>query len=75
VTSHVDDGAGRGSPQQARQWPHLPEAITQGDDAAEPLSQAADALEEAVAGRISGGEENPAPSSRGLGSTWFRCRR
>jgi antitoxin HicB len=43
-------------------FPDLPEAITQGDDAAEALSQAADALEEAVAGRIRRGDEIPAPS-------------
>ena len=43
-------------------FPDLPEAITQGDDAAEALSQAADALEEAVAGRIRRGVEIPAPS-------------
>ena len=43
-------------------FPDLPEAITQGDDAAEALSQAADALEEAVAGRIRRGDEIPEPS-------------
>ena len=43
-------------------FPDLPEAITQGDDSAEALSQAADALEEAVAGRIRRGDEIPAPS-------------
>jgi antitoxin HicB len=33
-------------------FPDLPEAITQGEDAGDALTQAADALEEAVAGRI-----------------------
>ena len=37
----------------------LPEAITQGDDVPDALAQAADALEEAVAGRIRRGEPIP----------------
>lgn len=32
-------------------FPDLPEAITQGDDAREALAEAADALEETIAGR------------------------
>ncbi len=40
----------------------LPEAITQGDDLADALAQAADCLEEAMAGRIRRGDEIPAPS-------------
>ena len=46
----------------------FPGAITQGDDEAEALAEAADALEEAVAGRIRWGETippaSPAPSDR-----------
>jgi antitoxin HicB len=45
-------------------FPDLPEAITQGDDASDALFQAADALEEAVAGRIRRGDDLPAPSRR-----------
>lgn len=40
----------------------LPEAITQGDDVADALTQAADCLEEAMAGRIRRGDEIPVPS-------------
>jgi antitoxin HicB len=40
----------------------LPEAITQGEDRLDALHQAADCLEEAVAGRIRRGGEIPAPS-------------
>jgi antitoxin HicB len=40
----------------------LPEAITQGETMIEALSEAADALEEAVAGRIRRGDPIPAPS-------------
>jgi antitoxin HicB len=40
----------------------LPEAITQGDDLADALHQAADCLEEAIAGRISDKEIIPKPS-------------
>lgn len=45
----------------------LPEAITQGEDEADALVQAADALEEAIAGRIRRGEEIPAPTATGNG--------
>src|ERR1022692_2404693 len=40
----------------------LPEAITQGEDRLDALNQAADCLEEAVAGRIRRGDEIPVPS-------------
>ena len=40
----------------------LPEAITQGDTIVEALAEAADALEEAVAGRIQRGVQIPEPS-------------
>jgi antitoxin HicB len=40
----------------------LPEAITQGETTAEALAQAADALEEAIAGRIRRGDPIPEPS-------------
>ncbi len=40
----------------------LPEAITQGDDLADALHQAADCLEESIAGRISDNELIPQPS-------------
>jgi antitoxin HicB len=40
----------------------LPEAITQGDTIVEALAEAADALEEAVAGRIRRGVPIPEPS-------------
>lgn len=40
----------------------LPEAITQGDDLADALAQASDALEEAIAGRIRRGDTIPVPS-------------
>jgi len=43
-------------------FPDLPEAITQGDDAGDALAEAADALEEAVAGRIRRGDDIPPPS-------------
>src|SRR5438094_522900 len=41
----------------------LPEAITSGADRIDALAQAADCLEEAIAGRITDGEEIPRPSS------------
>jgi len=44
-------------------FPDLPEAITQGEDTAEALREAADALEEAIAGRIRRGDPIPPPSS------------
>jgi antitoxin HicB len=40
----------------------LPEAITQGETMTEALAEAADALEEAVAGRIRRGDPIPSPS-------------
>jgi len=43
-------------------FPDVPEAITQGEDVLDALAQAADALEEAVAGRIRRGDDIPAPS-------------
>ncbi len=47
------------------QFPDLPEAITSGKNRADALLQAADCLEEAVAGRIADGLALPAPSSAG----------
>jgi predicted RNase H-like HicB family nuclease len=44
-------------------FPDLPEAITSGDDRAEALAQAADCLDEAIAGRISDGLEIPGTES------------
>jgi antitoxin HicB len=41
----------------------LPEAITQGDTIEEALAEAADCLEEAIAGRIDDRREIPTPSS------------
>ena len=43
-------------------FPDLPEAITQGDTTAEALAEAADALDEAIAGRIRRGDRIPSPS-------------
>jgi antitoxin HicB len=40
----------------------LPEVVTQGQDRAEALQQAADAIEEAIAGRIRRGDVIPRPS-------------
>jgi antitoxin HicB len=40
----------------------IPEAITQGNDEKDALWQAADCLEEAIAGRIAGGREIPKAS-------------
>ena len=40
----------------------LPEAITQGETAADALAEAADALAEAIAGRIRRGDSIPEPS-------------
>jgi len=47
------------------QFLDLPEAITSGKDRADALLQAADCLEEAVAGRIADGLDLPAPSAAG----------
>lgn len=44
-------------------FPDLPEAITQGEDPADALREAADALEEAIAGRIRRGDPIPRPSA------------
>lgn len=43
-------------------FPDVPEAITQGDSIDECIEEAADALEEAIAGRINAGEDVPVPS-------------
>jgi antitoxin HicB len=43
----------------------VPEAVTQGDDLADALAEASDALEEAVAGRIRRGDPIPEPSAAG----------
>jgi len=43
-------------------FPDFPEAITQGDDEGHALREAADCLEEAIAGRIVRGEVIPVPS-------------
>lgn len=47
----------------------IPEAITQGETTAEALAQAADALEEAIAGRIRRADPIPEPS---LGTDLWR---
>ena len=46
-------------------FPDVPEAITQGNDVTDALVQAADALEEAMAGRIRRGDSIPRPSKAG----------
>jgi len=43
--------------------PDLPEIVTQGEARADALEQAADAVEEAVAGRLRRGEEIPVPTA------------
>ena len=43
-------------------FPDLPEAITQGENRLDAIEQAADCLEEAIAGRIRRGDEIPQPS-------------
>jgi antitoxin HicB len=43
-------------------FPDLPEALTGGDDLEDTFAQAADCLAEAIAGRISRGDDIPAPS-------------
>ena len=45
----------------------LPECLTSGADEAEALAEAADALEEAIAGRIDDAEPIPVPSARRSG--------
>lgn len=47
----------------------IPEAITQGEDREDALAQGADALEEALAGRIRQGDEIPHPSRPADGQT------
>jgi len=48
-------------------FPDLPEALTGGDDLGDTFAQATDCLAEAVAGRISRGDDMPAPSKLKLG--------
>lgn len=48
-------------------FPDLPEALTDGVDAAEALTEASDCLSEALAGRIVDQEEIPVPSPAGPG--------
>lgn len=43
-------------------FPDLPEALTEGSDEQDALVQAADCLEEAIAGRVRRGDPIPAPS-------------
>jgi antitoxin HicB len=43
-------------------FPDLPESLTGGEDLADTFVQAADALAEAIAGRIGRGDEIPVPS-------------
>lgn len=45
----------------------LPEVITQGDTVAEALTEAADALDEALCGRIHRGRDIPVPSAELVG--------
>ncbi len=42
----------------------LPEAITQGNTVEDAMAEAADCLEEVIAGRIDDGEKTPIPSSK-----------
>src|SRR6202035_6121661 len=53
------------------QFLDLPEALTDGADEAEALSEAADCLSEALAGRISRGEDIPPPSRLRRGQHWI----
>ena len=55
------------------QFPDLPEAITSGKDRADARLQAADCLEEAIAGRIADGLGVPVPNEWPAGNT-SRCR-
>lgn len=48
-------------------FPDLPEALTEGRDERDAVAQAADCLEEAIAGRIRRGDAIPAPSGRRTG--------
>lgn len=52
----------RGSGGFTVSFPDFPEAITQGETRRDALEQAADCLEEAVAGRVRRGDEIPAAS-------------
>ncbi len=45
-------------------FPDLPEALTDGADRAEALSNATDCLDEAIAGRLAAGEAVPTPSRK-----------
>ncbi len=45
----------------------LPEVITQGDTVAEALAEVADALDEALCGRINHGRNIPGPSAKQAG--------
>jgi antitoxin HicB len=46
-------------------FPDLPEALTEGADAQDAVQQAADCLDEAIAGRIRPGDDIPRPSPPG----------
>jgi antitoxin HicB len=46
-------------------FPDVPEAITQGNDVTDALQQAADCLEEAIAGRLRRHDSIPVPSPVG----------
>jgi antitoxin HicB len=48
-------------------FPDLPEALTEGRDERDAVAQAADCLEEAIAGRIRRGDAIPEPSQRRTG--------
>lgn len=48
-------------------FPDLPEALTEGDDEADALAQAADCLAEAIAGRMDDRDDIPSPSPSGRG--------
>ncbi len=49
------------------EFPDVPEALTVGNDAADAYAQAADCLDEAIAGRIKRRDEIPTPSARHSG--------
>jgi len=54
-------------------FPDLPEAISQGEDAARALEEAADALDEAIAGRIRRGDPIRGRPPRST-ARWSPCR-
>jgi antitoxin HicB len=56
-------------------FPDLPEALTEGRDEHDALVQAADCLEEAIAGRILRGEVIPVPCARGRRAARCPCLR